>query len=82
MHREIQGVKPPYAAALRAKAAKDAAAEVAEWLPRLDALVIGPGLGRDPVLAASVKHIFEAAKKINLPLVVDADGLFLVTQNR
>ena len=38
-------------------------------------------MGRDPVLTESVKHIFEAAKKINLPLVVDADGLFLVTNH-
>ena len=26
------------------------------------------------MLTESVKHIFEAAKKVNLPLVVDADG--------
>ena len=35
-------------AALRARAAEEAAADVVEWLPRLDALVIGPGLGGAP----------------------------------
>ena len=29
--------------------------EISEWLPRLHVLIIGPGLGRDPLLLANVQ---------------------------
>ncbi|XP_045423292.1 ATP-dependent (S)-NAD(P)H-hydrate dehydratase isoform X3 [Lemur catta] len=54
--------------------------EVEQWLPRLHALVIGPGLGRDDVLLKNVEGILEASKARGIPVVVDADGLWLVAQ--
>ncbi|XP_075865400.1 ATP-dependent (S)-NAD(P)H-hydrate dehydratase isoform X2 [Microcebus murinus] len=54
--------------------------EVEKWLPRLHALVVGPGLGRDDVLLKNVKGILEASKARGIPVVVDADGLWLVAQ--
>lgn len=48
------------------------------WLPRLHSLVIGPGLGRDPAILASVKVLIEEARRAEKLMVIDADGLFLV----
>ncbi|KAM4859889.1 ATP-dependent (S)-NAD(P)H-hydrate dehydratase isoform 1-T1 [Thomomys bottae] len=54
--------------------------EVQKWLPRLHALVVGPGLGRDDLLLSNVKGILEASKARGLPVVIDADGLWLIAQ--
>jgi NAD(P)H-hydrate repair Nnr-like enzyme with NAD(P)H-hydrate dehydratase domain len=56
-----------------------ASTAISEWLPRLHTLVVGPGLGRDPTTLACVGRVITAARAIGLPLVVDADGLFLIT---
>lgn len=47
-------------------------------LPRLHALVIGPGLGRDDRVLDGVARVILAARAIGLPLVIDADGLWLI----
>ncbi|XP_029065653.1 ATP-dependent (S)-NAD(P)H-hydrate dehydratase isoform X2 [Monodon monoceros] len=46
--------------------------DVEKWLPRLHALVVGPGLGRDDVLLENVKGILEASKTRGIPIVIDA----------
>ncbi|KAK9104630.1 hypothetical protein Scep_021474 [Stephania cephalantha] len=56
-------------------------AEVAKWIERFDCLVIGPGLGRDPFLLDCVGEILKLARRSNIPVVIDGDGLFLVTNN-
>ncbi|KAG9447082.1 hypothetical protein H6P81_013210 [Aristolochia fimbriata] len=56
-------------------------AEVTKWLGRFDCLVVGPGLGRDPFLLECVSEIMRRARQSNVPIVVDGDGLFLVTNN-
>ncbi|KAI9746046.1 MAG: hypothetical protein M1818_000727 [Claussenomyces sp. TS43310] len=50
---------------------------VIEMLPRLHVIVIGPGLGRDPLMQDTCAKVIEAAKKENMPFVLDADGLYL-----
>lgn len=53
------------------------------WLPRLHSLVIGPGLGRDPQILETVAKIIEYCRNEaddKKPLVIDADGLFLITE--
>ena len=40
---------------------------------RLGALVVGPGLGRDPATAAAVRRVILES---TVPAVLDADGLF------
>ncbi|KAH8075144.1 ADP-dependent NAD(P)H-hydrate dehydratase [Aureococcus anophagefferens] len=65
------------------EAGGDAAAQmlrnVEPWARRLHGLVVGPGLGRDaPVLAGAAALLTLAARELALPVVVDADGLFLV----
>ncbi|XP_046581049.1 ATP-dependent (S)-NAD(P)H-hydrate dehydratase-like [Haliotis rubra] len=59
----------------------NAVASVTAVLPRLHSLVIGPGLGRDTAVLTTTTKIIEAAKGRNMPVVIDADGLFLVTDN-
>ena len=45
----------------------------------LHALVIGPGLGRCPLVLEAAARIIQIAMDQNLPLVMDADALFLLT---
>ncbi|QDZ20757.1 ATP-dependent (S)-NAD(P)H-hydrate dehydratase [Chloropicon primus] len=50
---------------------------VCEWLPKLSCLVVGPGLGRDPVALSTAERVMHKAMQMNVPLVVDADGLWV-----
>lgn len=54
------------------------AEEIIAMFPRLHVLVIGPGLGRDPLMQETVAHVIKAAKEKELPLVLDADALGVV----
>ncbi|XP_006909425.1 ATP-dependent (S)-NAD(P)H-hydrate dehydratase isoform X1 [Pteropus alecto] len=58
----------------------DAVHEVEKWLSRLHALVVGPGLGREEALLENVKGILEVSKARGIPLIIDADGLWLIAQ--
>ncbi|VDL33803.1 unnamed protein product [Hymenolepis diminuta] len=49
------------------------------WVSKVHSLVIGPGLGRSANEAAI--QIMNFARANNSPLVVDADGLYVVSQN-
>ncbi|KAK6644042.1 hypothetical protein RUM43_000307 [Polyplax serrata] len=63
---------------------KDVVQKIESWLPRLHALVIGPGLGRDPDILQNVTAIINyCSEKVKplLPLVIDADGLYVVQNN-
>lgn len=51
------------------------------WLSRLHVIVIGSGLGRERNILHTVSEIIMCCKKSQKPLVIDADGLFLITQN-
>lgn len=57
----------------------DGVRKTKRWLKNMDALVIGPGLGRDPIALAFVRDILLFARETNVPTVIDADGLFLVS---
>eukprot|EP00899_Mesostigma_viride_P022409 jgi/Mesvir1/3352/Mv06740-RA.1 len=63
------------------KVVEHSAGLVANWFTRLNGLVIGPGLGQDPLLADTVKLILQRAREAGLPLVIDADGLSLVAKD-
>ncbi|XP_066435917.1 ATP-dependent (S)-NAD(P)H-hydrate dehydratase isoform X2 [Eleutherodactylus coqui] len=54
--------------------------EIEKWLPRLHALVIGPGLGRSDSILDTAKGVIEKAKAKGIPVVIDADGLWLIAQ--
>lgn len=55
--------------------------KVEPLLNRVHVVLIGPGLGRDPRVFEQVKQIMRLTKDRRLPLVIDADGLFLVQQD-
>ncbi|KAL3919015.1 MAG: hypothetical protein SGILL_003965 [Bacillariaceae sp.] len=55
--------------------------EVTSMMDKLHVLVVGPGLGRCPLVMRAVAEIIKQAQsKFHLPLVLDADALFLLTQ--
>nr|XP_046259223.1 ATP-dependent (S)-NAD(P)H-hydrate dehydratase isoform X2 [Scatophagus argus] len=58
----------------------NAVEEIEKWLPRLHSLVVGPGLGREDLLLKTAKEVIERSKARDIPIVIDADGLWLVTQ--
>ncbi|KAG7215790.1 hypothetical protein INR49_021913 [Caranx melampygus] len=61
----------------------NAVEEIEKWLPRLHGLVVGPGLGREDLLLKTAKacgEVIEKCKARDIPIVIDADGLWLVTQ--
>lgn len=55
--------------------------EIQKILLRIDSLVIGPGAGRDPVMVATLSNIIDYAIQKEIPLVLDGDGLWVVTEN-
>ena len=59
----------------------DIAAGVIDMLPRLHVLVIGPGLGRDPVMQETVSRVIRAARDKSMPVVLDADALQVVQKD-
>ncbi|XP_037945817.1 ATP-dependent (S)-NAD(P)H-hydrate dehydratase-like [Teleopsis dalmanni] len=59
----------------------DALQKIEPWLERLHVLVVGPGLGRDPNICKTVINLINMCLKINKPLIIDADGLFLLNEN-
>ncbi len=60
---------------------ENAVNEIEPWLDRLHVILIGPGLGRDANIMATVSELVKLCKRLNKPLVFDADGLFLITQD-
>jgi ATP-dependent NAD(P)H-hydrate dehydratase len=59
-----------------------AAAAVEDWLGRLTALVVGPGLGDDPPVVDASKRIVAAARARGLPILIDGSGLNFVAKVR
>ncbi|KAM4796960.1 ATP-dependent (S)-NAD(P)H-hydrate dehydratase isoform 2-T2 [Rhinophrynus dorsalis] len=58
----------------------NAVLEIEKWLPRLHTIIIGPGLGREDSILENTKGIIEKAKSKGIPIVIDADGLWLIAQ--
>ena len=52
-----------------------------QWFPRIDAFVIGPGLGRDPITFEYISKLIPKVKATGKPCVIDGDALFFATQN-
>ncbi|XP_026737331.1 ATP-dependent (S)-NAD(P)H-hydrate dehydratase [Trichoplusia ni] len=58
----------------------NAVPEISQWFDRLHAVVIGPGLGRQKETFHVVTELIEVIREKRIPLVIDADGLFLITE--
>ncbi|XGW17673.1 hypothetical protein V3C99_002343 [Haemonchus contortus] len=50
-------------------------------LERMDAIVFGPGLGRNDRLMPLVKSVLDFVKRTDVPFVVDADGLWFIKES-
>lgn len=61
--------------------ASEIADTVIDMLPRLHSLVVGPGLGRDPLMQETCALVLAEARKRNIPFVLDADALALAQTN-
>ncbi|KAG7093828.1 hypothetical protein E1B28_007467 [Marasmius oreades] len=55
--------------------------ELKSLFNRLHVLIIGPGLGREPYMQRFASIALSVAKSKNMFLVLDADALFLLTQD-
>ncbi|KAF2397406.1 Ribokinase-like protein [Trichodelitschia bisporula] len=53
---------------------------VLAMLPRVHVIVIGPGLGRDPLMQSTCAAVIKAAREQNIPFVLDADGLLIAQE--
>ncbi|KAL2193768.1 Ribokinase-like protein [Corynascus similis CBS 632.67] len=58
--------------------ATEIANRIIPLLDRLHVLVIGPGLGRDPLMQDTCALVIRAARDKGMPIVLDADALQLV----
>ncbi|XP_076224309.1 NAD(P)HX dehydratase isoform X2 [Nomia melanderi] len=58
----------------------DAIKQIRPWLDRLHVIIIGPGLGRDDKIFKTIVELISICRDMKKPLVIDADGLFLVSQ--
>ena len=53
--------------------------EVMNMMDKVHCFVIGPGLGRNPLVLQATSEIIEEAQARGVPLVLDADALYLLT---
>ena len=49
-------------------------------IPRLHSVVLGPGLGRSESVFTAIGEVIQEVRARNLPLVVDADALFMLSE--
>ncbi|XP_063928054.1 ATP-dependent (S)-NAD(P)H-hydrate dehydratase-like isoform X3 [Zophobas morio] len=54
--------------------------EISQMLSKIHAIIVGPGLGRDPIILDYACRICKIARQNDVSIVVDADGCHLVTQ--
>ncbi|XP_028044643.1 ATP-dependent (S)-NAD(P)H-hydrate dehydratase [Monomorium pharaonis] len=59
---------------------ENAIQQIKPWLDRLHVILIGPGLGRDEKIFQTIVELITICRETRKPLVIDADGLFLVCQ--
>ncbi|KAG7928744.1 hypothetical protein KL925_000925 [Ogataea polymorpha] len=54
--------------------------KITSLLDRIHVVVIGPGFGRDKVMLETLKIVIDEIKKRNLPVILDADSIYLISQ--
>ncbi|KAG0242668.1 hypothetical protein BGW41_003771 [Actinomortierella wolfii] len=55
--------------------------DIESLLKRIHVLVVGPGLSRDALMLGIARFAIQKARQLDMPIVIDADGLFLI-QNK
>ncbi|XP_048521919.1 uncharacterized protein LOC109537018 isoform X5 [Dendroctonus ponderosae] len=59
----------------------DAIKKINPWIDRLHVALLGPGLGRLEATQKVFEEIIDLCRIKNIPLLIDADGLFFIAQN-
>lgn len=60
---------------------KKYSSKINQLLQKIDVIVIGPGLGRDDEQIKLVLDIIQTCKVLMKAIVIDADGLYAISQN-
>ncbi|KAH6646336.1 H-hydrate dehydratase [Truncatella angustata] len=83
VHPLMRQSPPPHAKDLPASETDpgEISKEIIDMLDRLHVLVVGPGLGRDPLMHQTLAKVLAEARKKKMPVVMDADSLGLVQSN-
>jgi NAD(P)H-hydrate repair Nnr-like enzyme with NAD(P)H-hydrate dehydratase domain len=59
--------------------------EMDEWTAKMNSIVIGPGLGKDPLIVETVgaflRHVRDQSDEHPLPLVIDGDGIHVLIEH-
>ncbi|XP_043284258.1 ATP-dependent (S)-NAD(P)H-hydrate dehydratase isoform X2 [Venturia canescens] len=58
----------------------DAIKHIKPWLERLHVILVGPGLGRDDKIFKTVSELINVCRDLKKPMIIDADGLYLISQ--
>lgn len=58
----------------------DAIKQIKPWLDRLHVILIGPGLGREDKIFKTIAELINVCRDLKKPMIIDADGLFLISQ--
>ncbi len=64
--------------AKKEETADSIAREIYPLFERMHAIVIGPGLGREDLMQETAAKLIQEARRRDIPIVVDADGLWLI----
>lgn len=54
--------------------------KVKSLLARIHVAIVGPGLGRDELMLKTLEIVIKYLQEKEIPIVIDADGLFLLSQ--
>lgn len=54
--------------------------KITKLLERIHVAVLGPGLGRDALMLSTLEQIIQYLKNEGKPMIIDADGLYLISQ--
>ncbi|KAI3633829.1 hypothetical protein MIR68_008161 [Amoeboaphelidium protococcarum] len=56
-------------------------AKINQWMEKFHCLVLGPGCGRSWMMQSVLVEVFKRAKELTIPMVIDADALYMIGKN-
>ena len=79
--RALQAIVNNYPSAMLSEDPRPQFSRVPASLERYSAIAVGPGLSRDALSGVALRNLLSAAKEAEIPMVVDADALNLISEN-
>ena len=79
--RALQAVVNNYPSAMLSEDVRPQLSRAPENLSRYTAIAVGPGLSRDALSGVALRNMMSDAKEANIPMVLDADALNLISEN-